>query len=80
VLGKTVGGDRRLDPLAAAAYLDLPITPAATDRDRGTAQEWLAEQGLGELYAPARRWLAVFSSAAMDDPPLDRWCRLVLLA
>ena len=30
--------------------------------------------------APARRWLAVFWSAAMDDPTLDRWCRLVLLA
>jgi len=39
-----------------------------------------AEQGLGERYAPARRWLAVFWSAAMDDPALDRWCRLLLLA
>jgi hypothetical protein len=39
-----------------------------------------AGQGLGERYAPARRWLAVSWSAAMDDPALDRWCRLLLLA
>ena len=51
---------RRLDPLAAAAYLDPRITRAATDRDRGTAREWLPEQGLSEPYAPARRWLAMF--------------------
>jgi len=76
----SIAGDRRIDPLAAAAYLDAPITPYATDADRHIAQEWLGERGLDDLYTPARRWLAAFWSAAMDDPTLDRWCRSVLLA
>ncbi len=76
----SIAGDRRLDPLAAAAYLDPPITPTATHADRSVAQEWLAERGLDELYAPARRWLAAFWSAAVDDLALAGWCRSILLA
>jgi len=76
----SIAGDRRIDPLAAAAYLEPPITPDATDADRSVAREWLAERGLDGLYTPARRWLAAFWSVAMDDPTLDRWCRSVLLA
>lgn len=72
-------GDRRLDPLAAAAYLDAAITPAATDADRAVAQSWLAEHHLAGLYQPARRWLAAFWSFAHDDQPLHQWCRSILL-
>jgi aminoglycoside phosphotransferase (APT) family kinase protein len=71
-------GDARLDVLAAAVYLDPPITPPATDRDRQLAQAWLADQGLADLYQPARRWLAAFWSFAQDDFPLFDWCRATL--
>jgi aminoglycoside phosphotransferase (APT) family kinase protein len=71
-------GDARLDVLAAAAYLDPPITPTATDRDRQLAQDWLADNNLAHLYQPVRRWLAAFWSFAHDDPPLFDWCRSVL--
>ena len=56
-------GDRRLDPLAAVAYLAPNITPTANPTDRALAREWLAERGLAELYEPARRWLAAFCLA-----------------
>ena len=72
-------GDRRLDPLAAVAYLTSNITPTADDTDRALAQEWLAERGLAGLYEPARRWLAAFWSIARDDLRLHQWCREVLL-
>ncbi len=75
----SIAGDRRIDPLAAAAYLDPPITPTATVTDRSIAREWLAERGLDELYGPARRWLAAFWSAALDDAALAGWCRSILL-
>jgi aminoglycoside phosphotransferase (APT) family kinase protein len=71
-------GDARLDPLAAAVYLDPPITPTATDRDRQLARIWLADHNLNHLYRPARRWLAAFWSFAHDDPPLFDWCRTAL--
>ncbi|MFO7539481.1 MAG: phosphotransferase [Chloroflexota bacterium] len=71
-------GDARLDPVAAAVYLDPPITPTATEQDRQLAQEWLANQGLAHLYHPTRRWLAAFWSFAHDDPPLFAWCQAVL--
>jgi aminoglycoside phosphotransferase (APT) family kinase protein len=71
-------GDARLDPLAAAVYLDPPITPTATGYDRQLAQDWLADHDLDHLYQPARRWLAAFWSFAQDDPPLFAWCRAVL--
>jgi aminoglycoside phosphotransferase (APT) family kinase protein len=74
-----IAGDRRLDPLAAVAYLATEITPCATPADRAVAAEWLAEQGLAPLYEPARRWLAAFWSIARDDLALHRWCRAVLL-
>ena len=72
-------GDRRLDPLAAVAYLAPNITPTANPTDRALAREWLAERGLAELYEPARRWLAAFWSIARDDRRLHEWCREVLL-
>ena len=71
-------GDRRLDPLAAVAYLAPDITPAASDSDRAVADEWLAEADLAALYPPARRWLAAFWSVARDDVRLHDWCRSVL--
>ena len=75
----TLVGDRRFDPLSAAAYLDEPISPTATDRDRTIAADWLASHGLGDRLGPARRWLAAFWSAALDDPRLVRWSADVLL-
>ena len=72
-------GDRRLDPLTAAAYLYAAITPAATDADRAVAQSWLAEHYLAALEQPTRRWLAAFWSFALDDQPLHQWCRSILL-
>ncbi len=72
-------GDARLDPVAAAVYLDPPITPTATEQDRQLAQAWLAERGLAQHYQPTRRWLAAFWSFAQDDPPLHQWCRATLL-
>lgn len=71
-------GDRRLDPLAAAAYLDSPISPEATAADRRTAREWLAEHSLLELDGPARRWLGAYWSRAGDHPQLIEWCRGLL--
>lgn len=72
-------GDRRLDPVAAAIYLDREITPTATDEDRRFARTWLEANELLPLYDPVRRWLAAFWSPAGDDEALHRWCRSVLL-
>lgn len=73
-------GDRRLDPLTAAAYLASSITPPATATDRRIAREWLSDRGLDELFEPAQRWIAAFWSLAGDDPRLYDWCRSTLLA
>ena len=72
-------GDRRLDPLTAAAYLDSPITPSATASDRRAAGEWLRDHQLMGLYAPARRWLGAYWSFAREEPRLFDWCRSLLL-
>jgi Ser/Thr protein kinase RdoA (MazF antagonist) len=71
-------GDRRLDPLTAAVYLDPAITPAANDEDRQVAQEWLAAAGLAGLYEPAQRWIAAYWSFALDDLSVYLWCQTVL--
>jgi aminoglycoside phosphotransferase (APT) family kinase protein len=76
----SIVGDRRLDPLTAVAYLDSPITPAATPTDRRVASEWLRDHRLLDLYPPARRWLGAYWSFAREDPRLFDWCRGVLLA
>ncbi|MCB0116977.1 MAG: phosphotransferase [Caldilineaceae bacterium] len=73
-----ISGDRRLDPLAAAAYLTPWITPTATDADRAVAAEWIAEHGLAHLFVPAQRWLAAFWSFARDDQALFEWCKFIL--
>jgi aminoglycoside phosphotransferase (APT) family kinase protein len=80
-IGSTsVAGDRRLDPLSAAVYLTAPeITPVATASDVDVAASWLRAAGLHHWFEPARRWLAAFWSAAVDDPTLFGWCRGVLL-
>jgi hypothetical protein len=72
-------GDRRLDPLTAAAYLTPAITPTATDEDRRIAHHWLEEKDLADLFLPAQRWVAAFWSFASDDEPLYKWCQSVLL-
>ncbi len=78
--GIAIVGDRRLDPLTAAAYLTPWITPTATEADGAVADEWLAARGLAEIYEPARRWVAAYWSGAVDDVALHRWCRSVLIA
>jgi aminoglycoside phosphotransferase (APT) family kinase protein len=75
----SIVGDRRLDPLAAAAYLAPLITPTATDSDLSVAREWLAGRGLDDLYEAAQRWIAAFWSIARDDLRLHQWCRSILL-
>ena len=76
-----VAGDRHFNPLAAAVYLELrPQTvPIGTTRDRQVAQAWLRSAGLLDLLEPARRWLAAYWAFAVDDLPLQAWCRSVLL-
>ena len=76
-----VAGDRRFDPLAAAAYLEpqhLPL-PISTTRDRDVARSWLRSVGLLDMFEPARRWLAAYWAFAVNDAPLQSWCRSVLL-
>ncbi len=76
----SVAGDRRLDTLAAVVYLTSPeITPVATAADVDVAMSWLRTAGLHDWFDPARRWLAAFWSAAVDDPRVLRWCHTVLL-
>jgi hypothetical protein len=76
----SVAGDRRLDPLSAAVYLASPdITPVATPADVDVATSWLRSAGLEDWFEPARRWLAGFWSAAIDDPRVLRFCRAVLV-
>jgi hypothetical protein len=72
-------GDRRLDPLTAAVYLSSAITPTATDRDRSTAQEWLAACNLADLFPAVQNWIAAYWSFAQDDISLYQWCRTTLL-
>ena len=72
-------GDRRLDPLTAAAYLADDIARVTTDSDRAVAHEWLVARGLADLFLPAQRWCATFWSFARNDARLHQWCRSVLL-
>jgi Ser/Thr protein kinase RdoA (MazF antagonist) len=71
-------GDRRLDPLCAAAYLAPEITLGASSDDWQAAQHWLDEHDLLDAFEPAHRWLAIFWSGAVDDPRLQAWSRRVL--
>jgi aminoglycoside phosphotransferase (APT) family kinase protein len=76
----SVAGHRRLDPLSAAVYLASPqITPVATPHDVDVVMSWLRAAGLQDWFVPARRWLAAYWSAAIDDPRVLEWCRTVLL-
>jgi Ser/Thr protein kinase RdoA (MazF antagonist) len=72
-------GDRRLDPLAAAVYLDPAITPTATAADHRTAQEWLAKKGFAQHFTAAQKWIAAYWSFAIDDTNLYNWCRKILV-
>ncbi|MCB9138002.1 MAG: phosphotransferase [Caldilineaceae bacterium] len=72
-------GDRRMNALAAAAYLAVPyITPTATAADREQAFAWLYEQGLSDYYARGLGWLAAYWTFAHDDAGLYKWCLSVL--
>jgi aminoglycoside phosphotransferase (APT) family kinase protein len=76
----SLAGDRRLNPLATAVYLGSPeISGAVTPRDLQVARSWLRAAGLDLWFEPARRWLAAYWSFAVDDLPLQAWCRSVLL-
>jgi hypothetical protein len=75
----TIIGDRRLDPLTAAAYLDRSITPNANDGDRSVAQEWLITHDLAEYFGATQNWIAAYWSFAQNDPEVYQWCRSILL-
>lgn len=78
-IGQTcVAGDRRLDPLSAAVYLEPPTSPFGTPRDQEVARSWLRSAGLLDLLEPARRWLAAYWAFAVDEADLQVWCRSVL--
>lgn len=72
--------DRRLDVWSAVAYLDLEISPWATEGDRDLALEWLKSNGLERDYPIAKRWIASCWCFARDDPAVQSWCRRVLSA
>jgi len=75
----SVVGDRRLDPVASAAYLlSMDISPTRRDSDDDIVLGWLRNRGLIDLLEPARRWLAAFWTFAIDDPRVLRWCTEVL--
>lgn len=73
-----IAGDRRLDPLAAAVYLEPTFSPAARPRDLAVARDWLQSESRIDLFDPARRWMAAFWSGA--EGRLRDWARGVLLA
>jgi len=75
-----IAGDRRFDPVSAAVYLDPQHTHLrnATRRDGDVARSWLSSAGLLEMLGPVRRWLGGYWSFAVDDAPLQAWCRSVL--
>ncbi len=72
-------GDRRIEPIAAALYLDPEITPSARDDDRELATVWLESNDLQSLHKPVQRWLAAYWAFAQNDERLNRWCRRILL-
>ena len=72
-------GDRRLDPLTAAAYLDPSITPTATAADREVAQDWLVARDLAGYFTAVQNWIAAYWSFAQDDISLHNWCRTILV-
>jgi Ser/Thr protein kinase RdoA (MazF antagonist) len=69
--GAAIVGERRFATVVGATGLP--------PRDAPLALAWLRSQGLSELYAPTRNWMAAFWSFARDDAPLFAWCRSVLL-
>jgi aminoglycoside phosphotransferase (APT) family kinase protein len=73
-----LAGDRQLDPLAAAVYLEPPTSAFATVRDHEIARSWLRSAGLLHLLEPVRRWLAAYWAFAVDEVALQDWCRTVL--
>lgn len=72
-------GDRRLDPVTAAVYLDPAMTPTAAEADRAVAQEWLEEHGLAGYFTAVQNWIAAYWSFAKDDISLYRWCKSILV-
>lgn len=72
-------GDRRLDPLTAAAYLAPEITLESTDFDQFAAKEWLMAQGLFHFYQAVENWIASYWSFALDDIRVWRWTQRILL-
>ena len=74
----TIIGDRRLEPVSAAIYLEPAFTPTATDEDRAFAMTWLESNQLHTLYQPFRRWLACIWCTQTEKPALRAWCQEVL--
>jgi len=75
----SIMGDRRMDPVTAAIYLEPTFSPTAAEGDRRVAAAWLAENDLAELHEPLRRWLAAYWAPAHSIPRLVEWSRRVLV-
>ncbi len=75
----SIVGDRRMNAVAAAAYLMTPhITPTAVKADHAIAMTWLQERELLTYFEPGSRWLAAYWAFAHDDVALYAWCKSIL--
>ena len=72
-------GDRRMNPVIAAAYLTTAhITPIVTQADRNIAFDWLKKRDLLDYYERIEKWLAAYWLFASDDVELYNWCCSIL--
>lgn len=78
--GSTIAGSSVFNPIVAAAFLDPRITPAANEKDRLQANDWIQHRGRCETNDAVRKWLAVYWSFCREneDKQLFRWCRETL--
>jgi hypothetical protein len=72
-------GDRRLDPITAAIYLDPAMTPTTIETDLLVAKDWLSGRELAGHYTAVRNWIAAYWSFASDDVSLHNWCWNILV-
>jgi len=75
----SIMGDRRIDPVTTAIYLESTFSPTANEDDRRIAAAWLAENDLAQLHGPVRRWLAAYWAPAHSIPRLVEWSRRILV-
>ncbi|PRY80449.1 phosphotransferase family enzyme [Yoonia maritima] len=78
--GTTIAGCASFNPIAAAAFLNPSITPAANDAGQQQANAWLDDHGFTNKRTPITKWLAAYWSfcGKNDDLPLFHCCRDIL--